>query len=940
MDFQDIQDKWKKRWAEEKLFEANPDSREKFFLNAPYPYVNGYLHIGHLYTYMRTEAFARYKRLQGFNVLYPQGWHCTGSPIEGAAMRIREKEEKQWEMMRKSGFSDDDIKKFEKPEYWTEYFPKVSRQDYTDMGFSIDWRREFITTSLNPYYDKFIRWQFRKLKEKGYVDIGSHPVVWDPKTNMPVGDHDRTEGEGETPQEFTLIKHTLPDQRKLLSATLRQDTILGITNVYAKPGFEYTIAKSGDEEWILSNASIKRLQQQGKDLEIIGSISGNELIGQKVKVFGGRRVLVLPATFIDVEKGTGIVHSVPSDSPDDLITLRELQKDEAVCKKYNLDFDEVKDIQPIPVLNTEGLSNIPAADLLEKYKITSQQQSQKLEEAKKELYKLSFYSSTFNDLYKEGFSKNLSGKKAADFKDFIRDELIEQGHAALYYELTGKVITRSLTEAIVKLVENQWFMKYGDEDWKKQVHACLDKMKLYPQDASREQFEYVIDWLKDWACTREVGLGTQLPWEEEWVIESLSDSTIYMAYYTFAHLITDVPIDNVNDELFDYILLGKGSKPDVPNIDRMREEFEYWYPFDVRNSGKDLVQNHLTFTLFNHVAIFPEDKWPKGFGTNGWITVDGEKMSKSRGNMIMLKEMPTKFGVDAARLTVLSGGEGVDDPNWNSDFAQALNNKFESLATLAAVNYNKGRDSREEVDAWAESKLNHIIQNCTTAMEETLFRTGSQLAFFELTSAIKWYLRRTNNNPNKEIINRMIESQLIMMVPFTPFLCDEVWETLGKKPFISTEKWPQADESRIDSELDQKEQVVETVMQDIYAVKKILKEKEMTKVTLFTAPEWKYQLVKEARKSGSRNIGEVLKQLSQNSEFNEHTKELPKLVPRILKTGEISSLPAKREREALDGAIAFLEKEFSAEIKVIDAEDSDHPKANNGLPGKPSILAE
>ena len=90
--------------------------------------------------------------------------------------------------------------------------------------------------------------------------------------------------------------------------------------------------------------------------------------------------------------------------------------------------------------------------------------------------------------------------------------------------------------------------------------------------------------------------------DEKWLIESLSDSTIYMAYYTIAHLIKDIPIEKVDDELFDYIFLSKGKKPNIKNIEKLKEEFEYWYPVDFRNSGKDLVQNHLTFFLFNHVV--------------------------------------------------------------------------------------------------------------------------------------------------------------------------------------------------------------------------------------------------------------------------------------------------------------------------------------------------
>ena len=107
--------KWINKWHDSKIFEPEVDSRDKFFLNFPYPYVNGYLHIGHFYTLMRVEALSRYKRAQGFNVLFPQAWHCTGSPIENAAKRVKEREAKQLEIMKGMGFSDKEIEKFENP---------------------------------------------------------------------------------------------------------------------------------------------------------------------------------------------------------------------------------------------------------------------------------------------------------------------------------------------------------------------------------------------------------------------------------------------------------------------------------------------------------------------------------------------------------------------------------------------------------------------------------------------------------------------------------------------------------------------------------------------------------------------------------------------------------------------------------------------------------
>jgi hypothetical protein len=165
-----------------------------------------------------------------------------------------------------------------------------------------------------------------------------------------------------------------------------------------------------------------------------------------------------------------------------------------------------------------------------------------------------------------------------------------------------------------------------------------------------------LSWLKEWACSRSFGLGTRLPWDPQFVIESLSDSTIYMAYYTFAHLLHNGSLDgstrgvlapeDLTDAVWDYVLLGAAAPTALdPSktalLARMKAEFEYWYPLDLRVSGKDLIQNHLTMSLYNHAAIWggagdtdgrlaPPHRMPQGFFCNGHVLVDGEKMSKSK----------------------------------------------------------------------------------------------------------------------------------------------------------------------------------------------------------------------------------------------------------------------------------------------------------------------
>lgn len=175
-------------------------------------------------------------------------------------------------------------------------------------------------------------------------------------------------------------------------------------------------------------------------------------------------------------------------------------------------------------------------------------------------------------------------------------------------------------------------------------------MELYSSDA-RNKFEFALSWLNQWACSRTYGLGTRLPVDEQYLIESLSDSTIYMAYYTVAHFLqgnfdgsvqgtAKIPANKLTPEVWDYLFLGtpfpKNCGISEQTLQTMRKEFEYWYPLDLRVSGKDLINNHLIFCLYNHTAFFDKEKCPVAMRANGHIFLNGEKMSKSTGNFLTL----------------------------------------------------------------------------------------------------------------------------------------------------------------------------------------------------------------------------------------------------------------------------------------------------------------
>jgi leucyl-tRNA synthetase len=187
--------KWREAWEEAKIFEAELDpTREKCFVTFPYAYANGPLHVGHAFTATRVDAYARFRRMQGYNVLFPWAWHWTGQTVGGASERVKKGDEDFVRALREiDGVPEKVLKRFVDPLYMAAYYTKENRKTVKQIGYSVDWRREFHTAS--PAFNKFIQWQYTRLREKGYVVKGTHPVVWCPHDESPTGDADRQVGE-------------------------------------------------------------------------------------------------------------------------------------------------------------------------------------------------------------------------------------------------------------------------------------------------------------------------------------------------------------------------------------------------------------------------------------------------------------------------------------------------------------------------------------------------------------------------------------------------------------------------------------------------------------------------------------------------------------------------------------------------------------------------
>ena len=949
-----IETKWRNKWAESKDFETNPNEKPKKFITVAYPYPNSPQHIGHGRTYTLADVHARFYRMQGYNVLFPMGFHYTGTPVLGMARRIQAGEKEILDGLRNVyHVPEEDIKTFVEPIKIADYFHEEIKSGMIEMGYSIDWRREF--TTIVPGYQKFIEWQITTLKENGKIIQGSHPVGWCPKDQNPVSQHDTMgDVEPKIDDKNFLVKFKF-DKFIFPVTTLRPETIFGVTNLWVNPNVTYKKVTVDSETWIVSEQCARKIAFFEKEVKIIGDIAGSEIIGKSaIAPNRGNEIPILPAEFVEPGMGTGLVMSVPAHAPKDYQALMDLK-----AKNHEL----ASKIEPIPIIVTPGYDVFPAKQICEKLGV-SNQTDEKLEEATKELYLKEFTDGKLNEK-----CDIFNNEKVQFGRDKVREWLQENNHLEKFPVLeNAPVHCRCGAECVVKILNNQWFLNYGDEEWKELARNCFDGMNILPSNITTE-FKEVIDWLHERACARQQGLGTKLPWDKDWIVESLSDSVIYMAYYTISRFVNDGTVnpDSLTRELFDHILLDKGditlaastSKLSEDVIGTMKKEFKYFYPVDSRHSGRDLVQNHLSFFVLNHVAIFEKKLWPQEIVVNGSVMMDGAKMSKSMGNIIPLRTAIKDHGADPIRLAIISSAELLQDADFNMESVYGIQNKLESLLEECSNLKAAQIGDLEAEDRWILSKTQGRIAQITEAVEKMRLREGLQDILFSFESDLSWYAKRVEAKGRDNvsgILHKINSARVAMLSPFAPHIAEEIWEKLGHTELASKSAWPEFSKENIDPTSIQSEELLKSTIDDIVNILKITKINPQKIVIYVNSDDFKskvYRKILGIMVGGQNNMGVVMKELIADPQTTD-AKKMPDYIQKVIKdlhseSEEIKSMKVESEefdeKQFLSTELASIgKKEFGVEIQVFGATDEDiydpKGKARHARPFKPAILIE
>jgi len=926
MDFKTVEAKWQKTWTEQKTFEPKTDSgRPKFFFTVPYPYVSGSLHVGHGRTYAVGDVFARYKRMAGFNVLWPMAFHITGTPVLAISSKIADGDLPTIKMHEDyvSVYETDPaevkeiVQSFGKdPWNVVNYYSGKLVHDFSRMGFSLDLSRQFTTGDAE--YNKFIEWQFRTYQEKGYLKQGKYPILYCVRDRNAVGEDDIKDGDSDpvSVQPFTGFKFAY-DDGFLVSSTLRPDTVFGITNMFVRPDATYVKAQVDGTTLYFAKAFLEKVKLQNHDVKLLDEMKGEAFLGKTCRTPLEKDVPILPGAFVNPEHASGFVHSVPAHAPFDYVALEDLKKD----AKWKT---TVETIQLIPVIAVPGYGELPAKDVVERMKIANLKEKGKLDKATAELYKKEYYEGTLLPINGE-----FSGRKVENAKEPMAAWLKTKGMALDVYEASRPAQCRCGGQVVVAVLADQWFLDFNAAGWKSAASSCLRQMDIFPA-TYRKQFEDVFAWLNMRPCARRRGLGTRLPFNRDWIVESLSDSTIYMAMYTIIKKIRELKLtpEQLTPEFFDYVFHGEGKS--TQQSEAVRHEFLYWYPNDQRHTAVAHLTNHLSFFIFAHAAVFAPEHWPKAITLNELVISEGTKMSKSKGNVVSLNDIADNTGADLFRLYAISTAELAATLDFRAKDVEALRRRLNKLYAIwdEWMGMTQARPEAKQTMTptvkWLQSKFAAITEKATTALEKRALRDYAQTAFFEALNAAEHFSSRASPQEKEQAAALLLKPWIALLAPVTPHAAEEYWQQAKGAGLVSTADWPRLPKEWRNEDSEAAEDFLMNAVADVRTILPLVKKKP-SKITLIVAGDQKRQKMADLLKADTPD------QITGEGFMEGFVRK---------RLYELKHAKSVDETTILNASSAYLQSVFSVPFAVLEEDATDNPRKEKALPGKPAVFVE
>ncbi len=892
LDFNKIAAKWQKKWEDAKLFKAKESpGKKKFYCLEMFPYPSGPLHMGHLRNYSLGDCYARYKRMRGFNVLYPMGFDAFGLPAENAA-----------------------IKNKLDPKKWTESNMALMKAQQKLLGLSYDWDRELAT--CYPEYYGWNQWIFLKMLEKGLAYKKKATTNWCPSCKTVLANEQVVDGgcwrchspveQKELEQWFLKITAyadqlledldklgNWPERVKVMQKnwigksegieiffpveggktiiptfTTRPDTTFSVTFIVLAPEHPLALELSKGTkqekevaEFVKIAARESTMDRLNEEKEKKGVFTGKYVTNPASK----EKIPVWVANFAVMEYGTG---AVMCDAHD--------KRDFKFAKKYGIPLKVV--IRPRDKPNFSG-ENLSEAYIDDGVMINSGQ---------------------FNGLSNqdalpkiaEWLVKGKSGKTVTNYK--LRDWLISRQRywgtpiPIIYCDKCG-IVPVPEKDLPVKLPEGEKVKFAGEGN---PLDHCVEFVNVKcPKCKS--------------AARRETD-----------TMDTFVDSSWYFLRYT-SNKETSAPFN--------------------------KKTAEYWMPVDQYIGGIEHAILHLLYARFftkvlRDLKLTDIDEPFNNLLCQGMVLKDGAVMSKSRGNVVDPKVIVEKFGADTARTFILFMAAPEKELEWSDQGVEGVYRFLKRVQALAEkpLEYRKKADNK---DRHLLSKAHSTIKKATQLMEEFKFNS----AINSITELVNLMTKYSEFEIRKETYAEALRNLTLLIAPFAPHLAEEMWEGQGNKGFISAAGWPTYEEEKIDAEAEAAEELVHRTLSDFAIVLELAKIEKPKEVLLLVAPKWKYELarvLKEELKK-TRDQRALINTCLAEKDLRSHGEDVAKLVQAALK--DPAKLPEtiiarEKELEAYETVKAEIEKEYHAKVSIEDAEKSKEQKARQSMPGKPAIV--
>jgi leucyl-tRNA synthetase len=948
---------WQEEWGRARLSEARTDgTREKFYAIVAYPGSSGFLHLGHLRGMTLADVLHRYYRMSGRSVFFPTGTHASGLPAVTFAQKVRERESRTVAALRTQGIPEGEWATLEDPVSAARFLGTTYLAVYRSFGILVD-ERAYVTT-VDDDYQAFVRWQFRRLHARGGLRQGPHYAAVCPVCGPVSVDASETDlsqgGEAETTV-YTTVPFALDDGRLLLTATLRPETIYGVTNLWVPPTGGLAVWHHGERSYLVAPAAAHRLvSQHGGHVGHVVDVA--ELVGRSVRVpRTGAMVPILPSPLVDPAVGTGVVMSVPAHAPADWLAVQELDADTRGRLPPAVAVVDLPAAEQLTGSDRELVAGdgVPASRAVRATGAVGLADRAALDAATERLYRLEFVRGRMrSDLH--------GGRPVADARREVAELLRVDGDSFDLREFSEPVVCRNGHAVEIRLVPDQWFLRYGWGDWKARTLGALESLAVVPAEYGRE-LPAVLDWFDDRPCTRKGRwLGTPFPLDPSWVIEPIADSTFYPAYFVLRPFVAAnrIPVAGLTDAFFDHAILGEG--PGEPSVDpgvqrEAREAFAYWYPLDLNIGGKEHKRVHFPVFLATHALLLPRERQPRGLLVHWWlVNAAGDKLSKkdvgSKGVAVPpIPESLARWGADAIRLFYLEAANPEQDIEWSPRLVDDARARVEECDRLVRESLAEGGGGPPELDRWLASAMHAVVRDVRAGVEGRRLREVAELVYGRIPALVRRYHARGGSHG--PALQRLADAWIRLLGPTTPHLAEELGA--GRFPgLVATALFPTLEEFARDDRADATEAFLDRVEDDLRPIVRMATERSEAPegVVFFVAAPWKVQVERWTREAlaadpKSLPVAAVLGRAAAHPELAAHRGEVAKYVSRVVPALRSERDPAATidELGALRGAEGYLARRFSlGSVTVLpENEGAAHDPAgrrDRARPGRPAFF--